>query len=143
MKFCLLALAAIACALIPLPARSHGVKAGAIEIVHPWTTASKEAPTGPVSVYFVMRNKGKTTDRLLKASSPLAARIELPPGGIEIAPGAEIVLSRKTVSLRLFGVKKPLHPYDTFPVTLEFQRAGRIAAEVLVEEETATEPAHN
>jgi hypothetical protein len=125
------------------PSPAHGVKSGMLDIVHPWISAVKDVPRAPVPVHMVIRNKGKVADRLVNATSPIAARIELPPGGIEIKPGAEVVLSPTTASLRLIAVKMPLNPYDTFAVTLEFQRAGRIAIEVLVEEETATEPAHN
>ena len=125
------------------PSLAHGVKSGAIEIVHPWTAALAEAPKGPVPIHMVIRNKGKAPDRLLKATSPISSRIDLPPGGIEIKPSDEVVLSPKTFSLRLIEVTKPLHPYDTFSVSLEFQRAGRIAIEVLVEEAATTEPTHN
>jgi len=87
-----------------------------------------------------IRNSGAEADRLVSATSTIAERVEIRtsseplPKGIEIAPRGRVDLTAKTQHLRLIGLKKSLTAYDTLPVTLIFQRAGRIKIDVLVEE---------
>jgi copper(I)-binding protein len=43
----------------------------------------------------------------------------------------------------LLGLRQKLREYDTFPLTLVFERAGRVEVEVLVEEAATMEPKHD
>ena len=89
-------------------------------------------------------------DRLLGATTPIAASVELqdvpqsretrPVSAIEIRAGGDVELLPSRAKLRLAGVKKALSAYDTFPMTLIFEKAGRIEVEVLVEEGAAETP---
>ena len=54
--------------------------------------------------------------------------------------GESVELLPSGAKLRLGGVKKALSAYDTFQMTLIFERAGQIEVEVLVEEGVATGP---
>jgi protein SCO1/2 len=89
--------------------------------------------------YALLRNRGKTADALIGASSDAAERVEvhetrnmagmmmmekvdtvaLPAGGrVELKPGA--------YHLMLIGLKRTLTPGQSVDLTLEFERAGRI-----------------
>lgn len=137
-------------------AQAHGVKTKTIEIVHPWTyeTAGVEpvAPEPVASVYMKIKNRGRQSDRLLAAVTTRAAAVELrgaplPGSGatqrvpwIEIKAGEDVELLPSGVALQMSGVKKAFPAYDTFTMTLTFERAGKIEIEVLVEEGTGVAP---
>lgn len=133
----------------PSATLAHGVKQKGIEIVHPWAPENPTATEAIVSM--IVRNRTGKADTLVSASTARAA-------GTTIEGSAAVPLTRSplapsalakpgeaadiTLRLRLTGLVKPLHQYDTFPMTLVFKRAGRIDIEVLVDEATATEPTH-
>lgn len=135
-------LLAIALCVVIAPAVvvAHGYKRKSIEIVHPWTGDKAEPGGRDAIVCMDIKNSGREADRLVSASSVIAQRVEIRtsteplPRGIEIASRGRVDLSAKTQHLRLIGLKKELTAYDTLPVTLVFQRAGRINIDVLVEE---------
>ena len=59
------------------PLLAHGVTAGALAIGHPWsreTAPGQKAGGG----FLTITNKGKTEDRLLSATSPAAADVQMP-----------------------------------------------------------------
>ncbi len=105
------------------------------------------------AVYFRIVNRGRADDRLVGASSPVAARVELhthrmqggvmrmrrveavpvPGGGAaELAPGGNHVM--------LIGLRGPLEEGETFPLTLAFEKAGAIGLQVPVRPLTARGP---
>src|SRR4051812_14658200 len=74
----LLTLAAIAAAgTLALPAFGHGAQAGDIAIGHPYATPSLPGMTNGAAYLASIENKGAAPDRLLRASTPMAARVEL------------------------------------------------------------------
>lgn len=149
--FRLILLAAIAIPSISGGVTAHGYKRKTLEIIHPWTSERAEANGRDAIVGLSIRNSGKQAERLQYAISPIADSVELRPDPangairpgaaltIEIKPGQEVHLRPSGAHVRLIGLKKSLTPYDTLPVTLVFERAGRIAVDVLVEEATPTE----
>ena len=119
-------------------ASAHVAKHKGITIVHPWVAPSGDVVPAETAVYMKITNTGKAPDRLLSASSPRAAKAELRGSdqpdaravvSVELRPGQE---TRPNV--RLLGLNKPLTTYDTFPMTLVFEKAGRFDIEVMVEE---------
>ena len=137
-------IAVLCLAVSSVDASAHGYKRKSIEIVHPWTGDKAEAGGRDAIVSMDIKNSGAEADRLVSATSTIAERVEIRtsggplPRGIEIAPRGRVDLTAKTQHLRLVGLKKGLTAYDTLPVTLVFQRTGRIKIDVLVEE--ASEP---
>ena len=133
-----LILTAIMLGVAPMTALAHEFKVGDLEIVHPWSRATGQAR--PAVGYLKIRNNGATADRLLGATTRIAAHVMLhtnviengvakmsPAEGVEIPPGAEIVLAPKgDYHLMIMGLKQPLVEGDTFPVTLIFEHAGKI-----------------
>ena len=124
--------------LSPVAALAHEFKAGDLEIAHPWSRATGQSR--PAVGYLKIRNNGTAPDRLLGASTRIAEHVMLhanviengvakmtPAEGIEIPPGGELVLAPKgDYHLMIMGLKQALAEGDTFPVTLIFERAGKV-----------------
>mgnify|MGYP002397465049 CR=1 FL=1 len=143
---CYSALAALVLLGLPFLASGHGYRLGDIRIIHPWATPS-QTTTGPG--YLVLRNRGVKDDRLLSASSPLAARVELRAPGqdegepardngslaaIVIPAGAETRLEPGGLHLRFIDLQKPLEDRQRFSVTLQFENAGSITVDMDVQQ---------
>jgi copper(I)-binding protein len=134
-------------ALVATVASAHGYKQKSIEVVHPWTFDRTEPGGRDAIVSMDIKNAGREPDRLLGASSTIAHRVEIRAAPdqsrgadkrssavIEIGPASRLDLTAKGLHLRLIGLKKSLTAYDTLPVTLVFEKAGRLKIDVLVEE---------
>ncbi|MFM8988248.1 MAG: copper chaperone PCu(A)C, partial [Alphaproteobacteria bacterium] len=58
------------------PARAHDYTQGDLRIGHPWTRAT--APSAKVGAgYMTIANGGASADRLVSASTPASARVEI------------------------------------------------------------------
>jgi copper(I)-binding protein len=138
---------------IPLAALSafavaHDSSVGDIHIVHAFATPSL-AGSGNGAAYFVtLENTGDKPDRLLRASTPVAASVELhnmgmdaqgvmrmrEVDGIALAPKASIKMRPGMgFHLMLIGLRQPLKEGATFPMTLSFERAGKVEVKVVVQ----------
>ena len=126
-------------------ATAHSYKLGALEIGHPWARATP--PTAPTAgAFLTIKNTGPTADRLVSISSPAASTIQVHEtkmegnvmrmrerdGGLEIAPGATVTLAPGNLHLMMMGLKEPFKQGDKVPITLEFEKAGRIDVELVV-----------
>jgi periplasmic copper chaperone A len=103
------------------------------------------------AVYFTVDNAGNSADRLLRASTPVAAGVVLHQmamedgvmkmraiPSVEIRPGARLELAPDGYHLMLIDLKQPLKVGEQFPLMLTFERAGTIRTMVVVEEMAAT-----
>src|SRR3982751_5636043 len=118
-----------------------------IEISRPWARASS-ATSLRAGGFMTLTNKGREPDRLIAATSPAAAKIELQ--GIKIAgpvmsmqpmekglglpPDTAITLKPRGYHL-LMNLKAPLAKGQRLPVTLTFEKAGTRQIELVVEVE--------
>jgi len=141
------------------PALAHDYKVGDMVIDHPF---AHPTPPGTVTggVYLrALRNQSGQADRLVGASTPLAARIELHEmqmdgnvmrmrelaKGMDVPARAEVTMgpsSPREYHLMLIGLTKPLKEGDRFKVNLQFEKAGRIDVEVAVEARRAAPMKH-
>lgn len=137
------------------PAAARSFVQGGIEVVGPWARASlstaadtagdEDHPGG--GGYFTITNKGAVADRLLSASSPVAARVEIHAitvvgdglrmrereAGLALPPGTTLTLKPRGYHLLLKGLKAPLEPGSRASVTLAFENAGKMEIELVVE----------
>ena len=112
-----------------------------IQVEKPWARAT--APGAKVAGgYMLIRNAGAAADRLVAASSPAAAKVELHvhvnEGGVmkmREVPGYDVP-ARSTFELKPGGahlmfmeIKRPFKEGEKLPVTLKFEKAGEIRAE--------------
>jgi periplasmic copper chaperone A len=128
-------------------AAAHEYKVGALDIGHPWSRPTpKEANIA--GGYLTITNKGKTADRLIGGTSPVASQIEVHEivdvdgmaktrplaNGIEIKPGKTVELKPGALRIVLLGLKEPLQVGQKIKGTLVFEKAGPVDIIYNVEE---------
>ncbi|HEY2873581.1 MAG TPA: copper chaperone PCu(A)C [Reyranella sp.] len=148
-------LALLALLLGASPAVAHDYKLGALEIDQPWARATPPtAPTG--GGYLSVKNTGTTPDRLMSASSPAAGAVQVHQmkmegsimrmreldGPLEIKPGETVTLAPGGLHLMMLGLKEPLKQGENVPLTLVFEKAGKVDVELAVVAMGAT-PGHH
>ncbi len=143
MRFLRFALCALA-----LPAQAQ------VEIEKPWARAT--APGAAVAGgYMTIRNKGSAPDRLVGASSPAAARVELhvhikegevvrmrEVAGFDVPAGGAFELKPGGAHLMFMQIKRPFKEGEKVRVKLKFERAGEIGAEFHVGRLSESAPSH-
>jgi copper(I)-binding protein len=134
--------------LAPSTAWAHSHKKKGLEIIHPWTRAMTDKSQTTVLVSTTIKNAGPS-DRLLSASTPLADAVEIREPGtgkalaaLAIGSGKRVELKRDGPHLELTGFKKQLDAYESFAMTLVFEKAGSVVIEVVVEEAEAEPKPH-
>ena len=131
---------AIAAVLFTASARAEDVKAGDLVISQAWTRATPGgAKTG--GGFLTIENKGSAPDRLIGASADGAGKIEVHEmamndgvmkmrpveGGLTIDPGKTVKLAPGGYHLMMMDLKAPLKQGDKLPLTLQFEKAGKVA----------------
>jgi copper(I)-binding protein len=153
---------AIAAVAISGAAFAHGYSAGDVSIGHPFATPSLQGARSGAAYIANLENTGTRRDRLLRASTPVAQRVELHEmnldangvmrmrelDAIAVEPKAPAIKMRPGMGthLMLVDLKQPLKEGDTFPMTLEFERGGKVEVKVVVQvpkARAASDAAHN
>lgn len=150
MRFIVAALLALAAGAAP----AHTHEKGDLQVRHPWSRATPAGAKVGVG-YMEIRNNGALPDRLLSATTPLAARVELHVTShegevmkmrqvrrFEIPAGSRIALGPGGGHLMLVDLARPLKKGERFPLTLRFERAGEIQVELEVQEMGSRHPRH-
>jgi copper(I)-binding protein len=128
-----------ACLLALSGARAEDVKAGDLAISQAWSRAT---PGGAKigGGYLTIENKGAAPDRLIGGSADIAGKVEVHEmamnngvmtmrpldKGLAIEPGKTVKLAPGGYHLMLSDLKNPLKKGDKVPVTLEFEKAGKV-----------------
>ena len=118
----------------------RGVSTGDITVSAGWSRATPGgAKVG--AGYFAVTNTGREPDRLVAASSEIAEMVEIHEmstrdgvmvmrpleQGLPIPPGQTVALTSGGYHLMLTGLKAPLVEGKSVVVTLQFERAGKMA----------------
>ena len=136
MSFCAVLIGVIAGS----SARAEEVKAGDLVISQAWSRAT---PNGAKigTGYFTIENKGTAADKLVGVSGEVSDKIEVHEmsmnngvmkmrpvdGGLTIEPGKTVKLAPNGYHLMIMDLKGPLKQGGKVPVTLEFEKAGKVA----------------
>ncbi len=146
----------VAATMLTLTGAAHAddVRAGDLVISQSWSRAT---PGGAkvAGGYLTIENKGTSADRLIGGTSDNAARLEVHEmsvkdgvmtmrpldKGVEIAPGKTVKLAPGGYHLMLMDLKAPLKQGDRLPITLEFERAGKVKLSLDVQGVGANGPA--
>ncbi|GGD94227.1 hypothetical protein GCM10011390_11190 [Aureimonas endophytica] len=130
---------------------AHEFKAGSVEIEHPWSRATP--PGAKVGAgYLGLKNEGSAADRLIGMASPAAERVEIHDmaldngvmtmrpvtGGLEIPPGKTVTFKPSGLHLMLIDLKAPLKLGDKVPLTLTFEKGGKVDVYLQVDKMGAT-----
>lgn len=116
---------------------AHSYKLGNIEIGHPW---ARPSVTGAAAVFLAMSNLGRSTERLVGGTTPIAKEVLLrdedgnPLEYLELPPHHPLALRPGRRYIALHGLKGPLALDDSFPLTLRFEHAGDVTVTVMVED---------
>jgi len=115
-------------------ASAHEYFAGNFKLVHPWSEASNPGVT-EADVYCIFEDV-RQDDKLLSAKSSMAESIEIrksasSPGRqwevlevLEIPSNAVLQLSKASVYLAIVGLRAPLQWGRSYPMQMQFERAG-------------------
>lgn len=137
----------VALCVVSGAAHAHGVSQGNLLLDHPYAVPSLAGVSNGAAYLRGIKNRGDLPDRLLSASSPIAARVELHrsvlDGGvmrmravpaIDLPPQAVTPLRHSgEYHLMLIDLKQPLKDGDRFDMTLNFERAGTQTVKVWVQ----------
>src|SRR6202140_3538794 len=137
--FISMACAAFLAALFAAPARAEEFQLGDLVISQAWSRAT---PGGAKigAGYLTIENNGSAADRLMGGSGDVAAKIEVHEmamnngvmtmrpldKGLAIEPGKTVKLAPGGFHLMMLDLKSPLKQGDKLPVTLEFEKAGKV-----------------
>ena len=125
-------------------------KLGDLDIARPYARSTvANQPSG--AAYLSIENKGKSADNLLSAATPVAAKVEIHTmsmagnvmkmrevAKVELKPSAKIVMKPGDgYHMMLIGLKQPLKAGEKFPMTLTFEKSGKLEISVTVEDKNA------
>ncbi|QQN61719.1 copper chaperone PCu(A)C [Bradyrhizobium diazoefficiens] len=139
-------LAVFVLALCAAPVRADDVKAGDLVISQAWSRAT---PGGAkvAGGFLTIENKGSAPDKLVAVSAEIAGKVEVHEmamdngvmkmrpldKGLVIEPGKTVKLAPGGNHLMLQDLKRPFKQGDKVPVTLEFEKAGKVAVSLDVQ----------
>lgn len=121
-------------------ALAHSFKIGEIAIGHVWGLPSETRET---QVFVPLSNRGKEADELIAARSTICSMIELRQNNryddpaltsVLLEPARPVAMRKGARHLRLIGLTGPLKSGDRFDMILDFQKAGEVTVEVIVED---------
>jgi periplasmic copper chaperone A len=115
-----------------------------IAVTDAWARATPQgAKSG--AAYVTVANQGTAPDKLIGASTPIAAEAQLhtmstedgvmkmrPVSAIDVRPGAAVTLKPGGFHVMLTGLKQPLAEGQSFPLTLTFEKAGAVETTVKI-----------
>jgi periplasmic copper chaperone A len=143
-------------ALLAAPVQAQEVKAGDLVITQPWSRAT---PGGAkiAAGFLTIENKGTAAERLVGVAGDVAGRVEIHEmamnngvmtmrpldKGLAIEPGKTVKLAPGGYHLMLMDLKSQLKQGDKVPLTLEFEKAGKVALSLDVQGVGAQAPAHD
>ncbi|PPR63948.1 MAG: hypothetical protein CFH10_00378 [Alphaproteobacteria bacterium MarineAlpha4_Bin2] len=142
MRFFALALVALFYAVGSATA-GDGIKKAALTVKDAWSRATL-ARNG--AAYMTIFNHGSIADRLIAAESPVAKNVELHSHkssdgvmrmrripAVEVHPGKSAVLEPGGSHLMLMGLARSLKEGEVFPITLAFEKAGKVMVDIAVQ----------
>src|SRR6202048_720996 len=151
---CAIACATVLVYFLAAPALAEEFRAGDLVIPQ----AGSRATPGGAKVaggYLTIENKGSTPDRLIGGSADVADKVQVHEmatnngvmtmrpleKGLAIEPGKTVKLAPGGYHLMLLDLKSPLKQGDKLPVTLEFEKAGKVKLSLDVQGVGAQGPA--
>ena len=116
-----------------------------ITVEHAWARATPGgARTG--AAYMTLINNGTSTDQLLSATIPVADQVQFHKNtedngvsrmrevhNVELSPGGKVIFKPGQMHMMIVGLKQPLKEGQTFPLSLQFEKARHIDVTVPIE----------
>jgi copper(I)-binding protein len=127
-------------ALSGAPVHAQEIKAGDLVITQAWSRAT---PGGAkiAGGFLTIENKGTAPDRLVSGAGNIVGKVEIHEmamnkgvmtmrpldKGLPIEPGKTVKLAPGGYHLMLMDLKQPFKQGDKVPLTLEFEKAGKVS----------------
>ncbi len=138
-------LAVFSAALLAGAVHAADYRAGAINITAPHARPTVPGQPG-AAAYLTLENTGASADRLVGVSSPVAQSAEIHTmrmdgdvmrmrevGELPLAPAARVEMKPGMgYHIMLTGLKQPLQEGAAFPLTLTFEKGGKVEVTVAV-----------
>ena len=115
-----------------------------ITVEKAWARATTSAAATGV-VYLSLADTGPAADRLVGVATPVASHADMhimvmegnvmqmrPVDAVDVKPGERIQFKPSGLHIMLTDLKQKLTRGERFPVTLDFEKAGKVDVEVLV-----------
>ena len=148
-------LAVFSAALLVGAVHAAGYRAGNIRITDPHARPTVPGQAGGAA-YLTLENTGGSADRLVSVSSPVAQSAGIhtmrmdgdimrmrDAGELRLAPAAKVEMKPGMgYHIMLNGLKQPLQAGATFPMTLNFEKAGEVDVSVTVDGKDAKPAGH-
>ena len=138
-KLTLMSIVCLAMTACAATARAEDVKVGDLVISQAWSRAT---PSGAKigGGYLTIENRGSAPDRLIGGMADVAGKVQVHEmsmdngvmkmrpvdNGLAIDPGKTVKLAPGGYHLMMMDLKAPLKQGDKVPVTLEFEKAGKV-----------------
>lgn len=149
-----LALAALAFLCTVAPTHAAEPAPHAVTVSAAWARATP--PGTAVAAVYLTLSGGPQADRLVGAATPRAAMTQIhvvsevdgmarmrPVEGVDVPAHTSVALAPQGTHLMLMNLPQPLVAGERFPLTLQFEQAGRIDVSVEVRApDTAPPPVH-
>jgi copper(I)-binding protein len=124
-----------ACAfIVASPATiGHEYYAKSFKVIHPWAEPSANGDKN--AAVYVVFDEISGADKLLAAHTTLAGKVELRGAGadggevlrkVDLVSGKTLTLGPDGAHLLLIDLKAPLQTGRSYPMTLEFEKAGPV-----------------
>lgn len=137
-------------------ASAHGATAGTLTIAHPYALPTPPGATSGGAYLKEISNQGTSADSLVGVSSSAADRVQLhemrmdgdvmrmrPVVAIAIGAGQRVAMAPGNgYHLMFTGIHGAWKVGDHIPLTLQFERAGRVDVTVVVQERAAVAISH-
>jgi hypothetical protein len=122
------------------------VMAGKVKLTAAWARATPKGATVGGG-YLMITNTGNMPDRLVNGTSDVSDRLEIHEmgmekgvmkmrevtPGVEIKPGQTIKFEPSGYHIMFVGLKQPLKQGEHFKATLQFEKAGNVSVDFVVE----------
>jgi copper(I)-binding protein len=128
-----------------LPIGAFAADSSGIAVDHAWARPTIGSSTTSAA-YFTVTDTG-AADRLISVTTPVASRAEVHESfsengvmkmravpGVALDPGKPVHFAPGGYHVMLMGLKQPLKPGDSFPITLRFEHAPEMTVSVTVQQ---------
>jgi copper(I)-binding protein len=115
-----------------------------LTVADAWSRATPGASKTAV-VYMTIVNGGASDDRLVGGATPVAEQVQFHSNvndngvmrmreltAIDVAAGASVTLKPSSTHAMLVGLRQPLKEGQSFPLTLDFEKTGKVEVMVAV-----------
>jgi len=130
------------CLSIVAQVQAQTSTASSVSVEHPWARATAGGAKTAV-VYVTLINRRETADRLIGASTPVAEKVQFhqeiddkgimrmrQQAAVDIGPGGTFTFKPGGAHMMMVGLRQPLKEGQTFSLTLEFEKGGKVEVQV-------------